>query len=102
MEVVTLIVGGYLGDRLHNRILVSSFGLICGIVGMGLIVGLPLSNQKARLGGYYLTQATAMPFVAFLSLIASNVVGQESSNTFSEKPVLTSSPDRLDTPRRQL
>ena len=46
VEVVTLIVGGYLGDRLHNRIAVSSFGLICGIIGMGLIVGLPLSNGE--------------------------------------------------------
>lgn len=74
VEVVTLIVGGYLGDKLGNRILVSSFGLVCSIIGMALIVGLPLSNNSGRLGGYYLTQASAMPFVAFLSLIASNVV----------------------------
>ena len=63
-----------MGDKLRNRILVSTFGLICGILGMCLIVGLPLSNKKGRLGGYYLTQATAMPFVAFLSLISTNVV----------------------------
>ena len=43
-------------------------------LGMALIVGLPLSNNGGRLGGYYLTQATAMPFVALLSLIATNVV----------------------------
>jgi len=43
VEVVTLIVGGYLGGRLKNRILVSSSGLIISIIGISLIVGLPLS-----------------------------------------------------------
>ena len=74
VEVVTLVVGGYLGDKLGNRLIVSSFGLICGIIGMALIVGLPLANNSGRLGGYYLTQATAMSFVALLSLISTNVV----------------------------
>ena len=76
VEVVTLVVGGYLGDKLQNRLIVSSFGLICGIVGMALIVGLPLANNSGRLGGYYLTQATAMSFVALLSLISTNVVSR--------------------------
>ena len=74
VEVITLIVGGYLGDRWHNRIIVSSSGLVLSMIGMILIVALPLDNNSGRLGGYYLTQASAMPFVAFLSLIASNVV----------------------------
>ena len=77
VEVVTLVVGGYLGDKYKNRILVSSFGLICSMIGMILIVALPLSNDKGRLGGYYLTQSSAMPFVAFLSLISTNVVSQK-------------------------
>ena len=81
VEVITLIVGGYLGDKLHNRILVSSFGLICSIIGMVLIVALPLSNNSGRLGGYYLTQASAMPFVAFLSLISTNVAGYTKKTT---------------------
>lgn len=102
VEVVTLIVGGYLGDKLHNRILVSSFGLVVSIIGMALIVGLPLSNDSGRLGGYYMTQASAMPFVAFLSLIASNVVSTEIANLLSDS-VLTKQPtSRLATPRRQL
>lgn len=79
--MITLIVGGYLGDKLHNRILVSSFGLICSIIGMILIVALPLSNNSGRLGGYYLTQASAMPFVAFLSLISTNVAGYTKKTT---------------------
>lgn len=74
VEVVTLVVGGYLGDKLGNRLAVSSFGLICAIVGMSLIVGLPLDNNSGRLGGYYLTQASAMGFVALLSLISTNFV----------------------------
>lgn len=81
VEVITLIVGGYLGDRWHNRILVSSFGLICSMIGMILIVALPLSNNSGRLGGYYLTQASAMPFVAFLSLISTNVAGYTKKTT---------------------
>lgn len=79
--MITLVVGGYLGDKLHNRILVSTFGLICSIIGMSLIVGLPLSESRARLGGYYLTQASAMPFVAFLSLIGTNVAGYTKKTT---------------------
>jgi len=75
VEVITLIVGGWLGDRLGNRILVASFGMVASIIGMVLIVGLPLDNNKGRLGGYYMTQASAMPFVAFLSLISSNIAG---------------------------
>ena len=82
VEIVTLVVGGYLGDKLHNRILVSMFGLVTAIIGMALIVGLPLGNNSGRLGGYYLTQASAMPFVAFLSLIATNVVSAGECNVF--------------------
>ena len=74
IEVVTLVVGGYLGDRLGNRILVGTFGLVTAIIGVVLLVALPESNNKGRLGGYYMTQASAMPFVALLSLISTNVV----------------------------
>ena len=34
VEVITLVLGGYLGDRYGNRLLVSTFGLVCGIIGM--------------------------------------------------------------------
>jgi MFS transporter, ACS family, allantoate permease len=81
VEVITLVVGGYLGDRFGNRIIVSSSGLILSIIGVALIVGLPLDNNSGRLGGYYLTQASAMPFVAFLSLIATNVAGYTKKTT---------------------
>lgn len=81
VEVVTLIACGYLGDRLGHRILISSCGLVLSIIGMVLIVALPLSNNGGRLGGYYLTQASPTPFVALLSLIATNVAGYTKKTT---------------------
>lgn len=81
VEVVTLIVCGYLGDRLHNRILISSTGLVIAIIGMCLIVGLPLSQPTGRLVGYYLTQASPTPFVCLLSLISSGIAGTTKKTT---------------------
>ncbi|KXT13971.1 hypothetical protein AC579_4207 [Pseudocercospora musae] len=81
VEVATLIFCGYFGDKLHNRILISSSGLLLGILGMALIIGLPIENNTGRLAGYYLTQATATPFVAFLSLISTNVAGYTKKTT---------------------
>lgn len=74
VEVVTLVAGGFLGDRFGNRLLISTFGLVTGITGVALIVGLPLDNDKGRLAGYYLYNAVAMPFVALLAHISSNIV----------------------------
>jgi len=56
-------------------------GLVVAIIGMSLIVGLPLGNDNGRLAGYYLTQASPTPFVAFLSLISSNVAGYTKKTT---------------------
>ncbi|RFU29208.1 hypothetical protein B7463_g7128, partial [Scytalidium lignicola] len=81
VEVVSLIVCGYLGDKLGNRVIVSMSGLIISIIGMLLIVCLPLSNNSGRLAGYYLTQASPTPFVALLSLISSNVAGYTKKTT---------------------
>ena len=81
VEVVALIACGVLGDRLNNRILVCTSGLILSILGMLLIVALPLSNDIGRLIGYYLTQAAPTPFVALLSLIATNVAGYTKKTT---------------------
>lgn len=81
VEIVTLIGCGFLGDKLGNRILVSCSGLLVAILGMLLIVALPLSNNGGRLGGYYLTQASATPFVALISLISTNVAGYTKKTT---------------------
>lgn len=81
VEVVTLIVCGYLGDRYGNRILISSSGLILSTMGMLLIVALPISNNGGRLAGYYFTQASPTAFVCLLSLIATNVAGYTKKTT---------------------
>jgi ACS family allantoate permease-like MFS transporter len=83
VEVVSLIVCGYLGSYYRNRILISMSGLNIVILGMLLIVCLPLSNSPGRLAGYYLTQASPTPFIALLSLIASNVAGYTKKTTFA-------------------
>lgn len=81
VEVVFLIVCGWAGDKYGYRILISMTGLCTAILGMVLIVALPLSNNSGRLAGYYLTQASPTPFVALLSLIASNVAGYTKKTT---------------------
>ncbi|KAL9106296.1 MAG: hypothetical protein Q9187_008577 [Circinaria calcarea] len=81
VEIVALIVCGFLGDRYGHRILISCSGLVISILGMLLIVALPLSNNGGRLAGYYLTQASPTPFVALLSLISSNVAGYTKKTT---------------------
>ncbi|ORY07520.1 membrane transporter [Clohesyomyces aquaticus] len=81
VEVVALIACGWAGDRYGHRILISMSGLCTAILGMILIVALPLSNNKGRLAGYYLTQASPTPFVALLSLISSNVAGYTKKTT---------------------
>jgi len=81
VEIVTLLVCGYLGDRLGQRLIVSSFGLLTAMLGMILIVALPLDNNSGRLAGYYLTQASPAPFVALLSLVATNVAGYTKKTT---------------------
>ena len=81
VEVISLIVCGYLGDRFGQRILISTSGLILSILGMLLIVALPLSNDVGRLIGYYLTQASPTAFVALLSLVATNVAGYTKKTT---------------------
>lgn len=81
VEVVALMFCGWLGDRLGQRILVSMSGLTLALLGMILIVALPLDNNSGRLAGYYLTQASPTPFVALLSLIATNVAGYTKKTT---------------------
>ena len=81
VEVVFLVVCGYLGDRTGNRILFGVTGVATSMLGMILIVALPLSNSKGRLAGYYLTQSSPTGFVALLSLISTNVAGYTKKTT---------------------
>lgn len=81
VEIVALLLNGYVGHITGQRILASLGGLVAAILGMLLIVALPLSNNVGRLIGYYLTQASPTPFVALLSLISSNVAGYTKKTT---------------------
>lgn len=81
VEVVALLVNGYVDQITGQRILCSTGGLITSIIGMVLIVALPLSNNVGRLIGYYMTQASPTPFVALLSLVSSNVAGYTKKTT---------------------
>lgn len=58
-------------------------GLTAALIGVILIVALPLDNNGGRLAGYYLTQASPTPFVAILSLIATNVAGYTKKTTIA-------------------
>ncbi|KAL8878087.1 MAG: hypothetical protein Q9215_004722 [Flavoplaca cf. flavocitrina] len=75
VEIVALIACGSPGDRYGSRLFISTSGLILAILGKVLIVALPLSNAGARLAGYDLTQASPIPFVTLLALIATNLAG---------------------------
>lgn len=81
VEIVTLILCGWLGDRYGRRIFVGGCALCVALLGIILVVALPLENKKGRLGGYYLTQASPGPFVALLSLISTNVAGYTKKTT---------------------
>jgi hypothetical protein len=82
VEVIALVVSGWAGDRLNNRILFSMVGLSVALLGVILIVALPL-HSGGRLAGYYMTQASPTPFVALLSLISSNIAGYTKKTTIA-------------------
>ncbi|KAJ5984599.1 MFS allantoate transporter [Penicillium waksmanii] len=81
VEIVALLLNGYIGDKTGQRILTSLGGLFTATLGIILIVALPIENNVGRLVGYYLTQAFPTSFVALLSLISSNVAGYTKKTT---------------------
>ncbi|KAJ5387025.1 transporter [Penicillium cosmopolitanum] len=81
VEVIALLLNGYMGHVTNQRVLCSLGGLVAAFVGMVLIVALPESNNTGRLIGYYMTQAIPTAFVALLSMISSNVAGYTKKTT---------------------
>ncbi|KAJ5218413.1 transporter [Penicillium cinerascens] len=81
VEVVALLLNGYMGHITNQRILCSLGGLVCAMLGMILIVALPQSDNTGRLIGYYMTQASPTAFVALLAMISSNVAGYTKKTT---------------------
>ncbi|RAH51868.1 MFS allantoate transporter [Aspergillus piperis CBS 112811] len=81
IEVISLLGSGFLGQYTNQQLLCSTGGLIASIIGMILVVALPLTNNVGRLIGYYMTLASATPFVALLAMISSNVAGYTKKTT---------------------
>jgi ACS family allantoate permease-like MFS transporter len=81
VEVIALLLNGYMGHITNQRLLCSLGGLVSALVGIILIVALPESNNVGRLIGYYMTQASPTAFVALLSMISSNVAGYTKKTT---------------------
>ena len=44
VEIIALLLSGYIGDRFGQRILASCGGMVVGLVGMILIVALPFPH----------------------------------------------------------
>ena len=81
IQIIFFVVSGFLGDRFGQRILVSTVGLILGIVGMIIIIALPAHSPGGRLAGYYMIAGVSTVFVALFSLIATNVAGYTKKTT---------------------
>ncbi|KAJ5896760.1 transporter [Penicillium subrubescens] len=81
VEVIALVLNGYMGHITNQRLLCSLGGLVSALIGIILIVALPESNNIGRLIGYYMTQASPTAFVALLSMISSNVAGYTKKTT---------------------
>ena len=81
VEVITLVGCGWLSQRYGWRLPQAMFCLWLSIIGICLVIFLPASEKGGRLAGYYLTGASAAPFVALLSLVATNVAGYTKKTT---------------------
>ncbi|EPS29216.1 putative transporter [Penicillium oxalicum] len=81
VEVIALLLNGYVGHITNQRLLSSLGGLVTAMIGVILIVALPESYNVGRLIGYYMTQASPTSFVALLAMISSNVAGYTKKTT---------------------
>jgi ACS family allantoate permease-like MFS transporter len=83
VEVVTLLLTGWLGDRCKNRLLISLGGVGLATVGSILLVALGDDAKVGKLIGFYLTLAAPSGFVIILSLISSNIAGYTKKTTIA-------------------
>ena len=82
VEIVAILVWAYYTQYYPNqRIWFAGLWMCVALIGIILIVALPLDVRAGRLAGYYLTQASPVPFVCLLSLIATNVAGYTKKTT---------------------
>jgi MFS transporter, ACS family, allantoate permease len=81
VQVVSLLLSGYYGDKSGSRLRISLIGLGICILGVILLIALPDSAPAGKLVGYYMTLAGTTPFVMLLSLISSNIAGYTKKTT---------------------
>lgn len=81
VEIVTLLLTGWLGDRYKNRLLISLVGVGLATIGSILLVALSDGAKAGKLIGFYLTLAAPAGFVIILSLISSNIAGYTKKTT---------------------
>ncbi|KAI1179163.1 major facilitator superfamily transporter allantoate [Nemania sp. FL0916] len=89
VQVISLVVLGYLGRKFNNRILINAIGPLIAILGLFLIRFLPQENRGGRLAGYYLYQCASTGFVCLLSLISSNIAGWTRKTTAAAMYLIT-------------
>lgn len=83
VEIVTLLLTGWLGDRYKNRLLISLGGVGLATIGSILLVALSDGAKAGKLVGFYLTLAAPAGFVIILSLISSNIAGYTKKTTIA-------------------
>ncbi|KAH9900158.1 MFS general substrate transporter [Xylariomycetidae sp. FL2044] len=81
VQIFSLLVCGYFGEKYQQRILFGASFVLTAILGLFLILLLPLDNRGGRLAGYYLYQTSSTGFVVLLSLISTNVAGWTKKTT---------------------
>ena len=79
--MITLMLNGFISQRVEQRLLLGTLGILVSMLGMILVVALPLSNNTGRLIAYLMTSALPTAFVALLSLISTNVAGYTKKTT---------------------
>lgn len=82
VEIISILAWAFYTQKYPNQRIWNAGAWLCvALVGIILIVALPLDVKAGRLAGYYLTQASPVPFVCLLSLIATNVAGYTKKTT---------------------
>ena len=72
---------GYLTFYFGNRILWGTASLLVALLGAVLLIALPQDNIHGRLAGFYMTMASAPPFIALVSLVSTNIAGYTKKTT---------------------
>lgn len=81
VQVGFTLLWGYATVYWGNSILFGVASLAIALLGGILLVALPDSCPNGKLGGFYLAMASAPPFIALVTLVATNVAGYTKKTT---------------------